>query len=127
MKAKILALKEQIESGNIKTLQGKILNYAKEKKFFFIREVERDLKITRTTAVARISELEDMGFIKNQLALKTKYAKAKQGEYAYISDPIMQYEHRHQRKLDRMYRWLKNGHEFEGMLSREDVEYLWKN
>lgn len=109
--AKIQALEKQIESGNIKTLHAKILHFAQKKKFFYIREVEKELGIARSTATARISELEDLGLIAYQYAMKTKYAPDKQGMFKYLDDDGERRKHAWKRHYDRRKKWLKYGEE----------------
>ena len=115
MKAKIEALLNQIQSGNIKTLHAKILNYAQKKKGFFIREIEEVFKVARSTATARVSELEDMGLIKNMGGYQTRYAKDKQGYYRYLVTEEEQKKHRWLRRSQKYNRWLNSGIE-EGWL-----------
>ena len=112
MKAKLLAKKENEESGNKANQKKAILDYAKKHKFFFIRELEEELNIARTTVVARVSELEDEGIVIKGAALATKYASAKQSHYSYIDDIDTRKEHAELRNEERFQRWVKNGEKY---------------
>lgn len=113
--AKIQALEKQIQSGNIKTLHAKILRYARQRRGFFIMELQQILSIARSTATARVSELEDMGLVKYVEARNVGFAKDKQGYFKAILDEEGQKRHRWIRRSKKYNRWLNTGIE-EGWL-----------
>ena len=109
--AKIQALEKQIESGKINTDKARILAYFKKNKGGFIRGVMEDLNMSERTVGARMSELEDLGLIKNDCAMQTKYAPDPQGYFRYLEDDGDRRNHRWQRHYKRREKWLKYGKE----------------
>lgn len=116
--AKIEALEKQIKSGKLNSDKARILEFAKRKKFFFIREVMTALNLSIRTASARISELEDLGLIAYQYAMKTKYAPDKQGMFKYLDDDGERRKHARKRHYDRRKKWLNYG-EVNGFLDED--------
>ena len=107
--ARMMALKKQIETGQIKKDKDKILAYAKIKGFFNIPEITRELGIARSTATARVSDLEDEGKVKNWFPVNVPGFKDPQGHYSYLDDEGEQRNHKWQRHYEKREQWIKRG------------------
>ncbi len=114
-KAKILALKHQIESGKIRTDSARILEYIIRTGPAYIPEIMQVLHLKQSTVTGRISELEDMGLLENLGADLTPFSDYKQSRFGYIASEQKQREKRLSRHLKRRNRWLNVGIE-EGWL-----------
>ncbi len=114
-KAKILALKHQIESGKIRTDSARILEYIIRTGPAYIPEIMQVLHLKQSTVTGRISELEDMGLLENLGADLTPFSDYKQSRFGYIGSEQKQREKRLSRHLKRRNRWLNVGIE-EGWL-----------
>lgn len=125
MEAKLKALKNQKESGQMQTDLSRIEAYAKRQKYFFLPEVIRDLNISEKTASGRLSDLEDSGILHKECRLNTRYG-GKYSVFRYVSDPIKQKEYAHTRKLKKFNTWLKKASYFKDMIDETTFNLLTK-
>ncbi len=114
-KAKIQALKKQIQSGKMQTDSARILEYIMRTGPAFIPELMQTLHLKQPTVTGRVSDLEDLGLLENLGAFMTPFSDYKQSKFGYISSEEKQKLNRINRRLKKRNRWLNVGIE-EGWL-----------
>jgi len=103
--AQIISLKEQVDSGKLKSLRAKTLNYVKNCNFgVTFRAVARAMNIKEHSADARLSELTTMGliYVKGRNSLNNSM-------YFYEKDEEKQKERAKKIQEDKFLRWKKTG------------------
>ncbi len=112
MKAKIKALLFQIESGKMDSDKAKILNYLMMYDSNIIR-LGQALQMKHQTLTARLSDLMDLGVINSIEGVNLRGISY--SIYVYQPNEQIQEMNAYNRKLERYYKWLKKGKEFENL------------
>ena len=104
MQAKIEALMQQVASGRIKSLQGRILSMIMVKART-LDELRADYGFTHQTVSARLSELEDLGLITKA----RRVAGESYSSYHFVEDMAEQVRLRRRKEAERRQRWVDLG------------------
>ena len=103
MEAKIEALLNQVKTGRIKSLQGRILAMIMVKART-LDELRADYGFTHQTVSARLSELEDLGLIR-----KTRESGESYSSYHFVEDYAEQVRMKRRKDAERRQRWVDLG------------------
>jgi len=104
MQAKIEALMQQVASGRIKTLQGRLLAMIQIKPRT-VEELRDHYGIAHQTVTARLSELEDLGLITKA----RRVAGESYSSYHFVEDMAEQVRLRRRKEAERRQRWVDLG------------------
>ena len=109
MKAKIQTWLRQIELGNIKSNNAKVLHYLKNKETFSnIHQMRTELKMAHQTLTATISVLMDYGLIKS-IGDGIVIRGNTYSELEYVKEDWEREILQHMRKKEKYKQWLAKG------------------
>lgn len=103
---KIKALLKQVQSGKLENDKSRILDYGIRKRQFTINDICLDLCMIVQTASARISDLEDLGFLKVVGSIE---------DYTLFEvelDSNLRLQNANKRNKDKFQKWLSKADEF---------------